>query len=206
VNRHERARAIVAADLAFDDIVRHVGPPPARRSEPVDHRFASVISAITSQLLATSAADTIHARVVEACHGEVTPQTLLSVGVEPLRTLGLNRVKANAMTSLARAVLQGDVNFSAHGRRSNDEVTKELVTINGIGPWTVQMYLMHTLGRHDVWPVGDYGVRMGWSLLHHLPDTITERALREQGDRFDGNQSSVAWYCWQEVHRHRSKK
>ena len=206
MNRQERAQAIVEADPAFADIVRHVGPPPARRSEPVDQRFASVISAITSQLLATSAADTIHARVVEACHGEVTPQSLLHVGEERLRSLGLNRVKANAMASLARAVLQGDVNFGAHGRRGNDEVTRELVTINGIGPWTVQMYLMHTLGRHDVWPVGDYGVRMGWSLLHQLPDTITERMLREQGDRFNGNQSSVAWYCWQEVHRHRSKK
>ncbi len=169
-------------------------------------RFADVMSAITSQLLATSAASTIHARVVEACGRDVTPQSVLRAGEERLKTAGLNRAKANAMIALATAVEHGDVNFDRHSRLSNDDIVSELVRIKGIGPWTVQMYLMHTLGRHDVWPVGDYGVRMGWSLLHQLDEIISERALREHGTRFTGNQSSVAWYCWQEVHRVRAAK
>lgn len=202
----DRARQIVAADPAFSSLVALIGPPPARRAAPVDQRFAAVISSITSQLLATSAASTIHARVIDVCGGEVTPESLLRAGEEQLKAAGLNRSKASAMVALAEAVTEKSVTVASHGRRSNEDITAELVRIKGIGPWTVQMYLMHTLGRHDVWPVGDYGVRMGWSLVHGLDETITERALRSYGDLFESNQSSVAWYCWQEVHRVRSAK
>ena len=205
-SRAERALRIVAADKAFASIVAHVGPPPSRRAAPGGDRFADVVRSITSQLLAVRAAETIHARVIEVCGGVVSPESLVHCGEDQLKAAGLNRSKAHAMVSLAQAVSSGDVDFSAHGRRSNAEITAELVRIKGIGPWTVQMYLMHTLGRHDVWPVGDYGVRVGWSMVHQLDETITEKDLRSEGERFTGDESSVAWYCWQEVDRSRSAK
>ena len=205
-SRAERASAIVAADKAFAEIVAHVGPPPSRRAAPASERFADLVSSITSQLLAVSAATTIHARVIDACDGVVSPESLVRVGEDVLKAAGLNRAKAHAMVSLAQAVIAEEVDFAAHGRRRNADITAELVRIKGIGPWTVQMYLMHTLGRHDVWPVGDYGVRVGWSLVHNLDETISEKDLRFEGERFAGNESSVAWYCWQEVHRVRSAK
>jgi DNA-3-methyladenine glycosylase II len=67
------------------------------------------------------------------------------------------------------------------------------------------MYLMHTLARTDVWPVGDYGVRNGWSIVHGLDETISERDLAPLGERFVGVRSEVAWYCWEAVHLARAK-
>jgi DNA-3-methyladenine glycosylase II len=89
---------------------------------------------------------------------------------------------------------------------SDDEVIAEVTKVHGVGPWTTQMYLMHTLGRRDVWPVGDFGVRYGWSLLHDLDEMITEKELRGRGDSFAGMRSDVAWYCWRAVHFERSSR
>jgi 3-methyladenine DNA glycosylase/8-oxoguanine DNA glycosylase len=88
---------------------------------------------------------------------------------------------------------------------SDHEVLSDVVAVRGIGPWTAQMYLMHTLARHDVWPAGDLGVRNGWSLLHELNELITEVDLRRHGDVFDGVRSDVAWYCWEAVHLSREQ-
>jgi DNA-3-methyladenine glycosylase II len=68
------------------------------------------------------------------------------------------------------------------------------------------MYLMFTLARPDVWPVGDFGVRNGWSMLHGLDEMVTEVQLRELGDVFAGARSSVAWYCWEAVHLSRQAR
>jgi DNA-3-methyladenine glycosylase II len=86
---------------------------------------------------------------------------------------------------------------------SDAEVLREVTAVRGIGPWTGQMYLMHTLARPDVWPVGDFGVRSGWSLVHGDDEVVSERDLSLAGERFEGLRSSVAWYCWEAVHVHR---
>ncbi len=200
------ASLIVKADKNFKTVVKLAGPPPARRADPVKERFAALVRSITFQLLATNAANTIHARVVQACGGTVTPASVLGAGEESLRSAGLNRTKAQAMLDLAQHCLSGTVDLGRHGRMSNLDVTKDVVKVRGIGPWTSHMYLMHTLGRHDVWPVGDYGVRAGWTLLHNLDEMISEKDLVAEGDRFGGYQSDVAWYCWQAVHFDRLSK
>jgi 3-methyladenine DNA glycosylase/8-oxoguanine DNA glycosylase len=203
---NDRAQRIAAADPVFTKLIEVVGPPPARRSAPVAERFGSLVRSITFQLLATSAANTIHQRVVAVCDGAVSVESVLGAGPDRLKAAGLNQSKANAMVELASHVSDGRINLDAHGRRSDEEIIAELSAVKGIGPWTAQMYLMHTLGRHDVWPVGDFGVRHGWSLLHGLEETISQRDLRDTGAVFTGDRSSVAWYCWQAVHVARSAK
>jgi 3-methyladenine DNA glycosylase/8-oxoguanine DNA glycosylase len=157
-------------------------------------------------LLATGAARTIHARVVDACGGVVTTQSVLEAGPDVLRAAGLSRTKAAAMIDLARHALDGRVRVARHGRMRDHEVIEEITAVHGVGPWTTQMYLMHTLGRRDVWPTGDYGVRQGWSLIHGLEELITDKELRLRGERFVGVRSDVAWYCWQAVHLHRTSQ
>ncbi|MHB1210157.1 MAG: DNA-3-methyladenine glycosylase family protein [Acidimicrobiales bacterium] len=193
-------------DRAFDEVVRLAGPPPARRNAPVNKRFADLVEAIVSQLLATAAADTIHARVVLACGGSVDEEAILRTGTDSLKSAGLSRTKAAAMVELAQFIKDGHINVGRHGRMSDQQILRELTVVRGIGPWTVQMYLMHTLARRDVWPTGDYGVRAGWSVLHGLDETISESGLREQGERFVGMRSDVAWYCWQALHFARGAK
>jgi len=206
MRRDEIAQHIVERDPVFRDVVAVVGLPPARRPAPSADRFAAVIRTVTYQLLAGRAASTIHARVEAVCDHLVTPERLLAIGPTTLQGAGLNAGKANAMVGLAQAVVDGNIDFTRHGRRSDTDVVRELTAVKGVGPWTVQMYLMNTLGRRDVWPIGDYGVRSGWSLLHGLDDTIAEKDLRVEGERFEGLRSDVAWYCWRAIDIARASK
>jgi 3-methyladenine DNA glycosylase/8-oxoguanine DNA glycosylase len=196
----ETAAYIIKRDRAFQPIIRLAGPPPRRRNGLVDDRFGSLVRAITFQLLTTKAAGTIHGRVHDLCGDTVNVDAILGVGVDQLRSAGLSRTKAQAMIDLAQRVRDQQVQLSRHGRMSDVEILREVTTVRGIGPWTGQMYLMNTLARSDVWPVGDFGVRSGWSLLHGQEDIITENELREAGEKFVGVRSAVAWYCWEAVH------
>ena len=197
----EVAAFIAQRDRAFKPIIALAGPPPLRRrAASVENRFPSLVRSITHQLLATSAATTIHARVVEACGGVVNVHTIIATGPERLHEAGLNRTKAQAMVDLAHEVRERRVDLARHGRMSDDEIVRDVASVRGIGPWTAQMYLISTMSRPDVWPIGDYGVRVGWSLLHGLDETISEKDLLVAGERFDGARTSVAWYCWEAVH------
>jgi 3-methyladenine DNA glycosylase/8-oxoguanine DNA glycosylase len=194
------AAFIAKRDRAFKPIIALAGPPPLRRrAAAVDERFPSLVRSITHQLLATSAATTIHGRVVEACGGEVNVHTIIATGPETLRGAGVNRTKAQAMVDLAHDVRERRLDLSRHGRMSDDEIVKDVASVRGIGPWTAQMYLISTMSRPDVWPIGDYGVRVGWSLLHDLDETISEKDLLGAGERFTGARTSVAWYCWEAI-------
>ena len=79
---------------------------------------------------------------------------------------------------------------------SEEEIFETLVPLFGIGRWTVEMFLMFQLGRLDIWPVGDLGVRRGWEKIHRLSDEITPKELQKKGERFTPFRSHVAWYCW----------
>ena len=197
--RADVAQRIARIDPAFADVIQVAGPPPARRPAPVGDRFATLVRSITFQLLATRAASTIHERIVTCCRGDVRDSTIIEVGEEPLRRAGLSGTKARAIVELAHAVRDGRVQPARHGHLSDDDVRAELTQVHGIGPWTAQMYLMHALARPDIWPCGDFGVRHGWSVVHHLPEPIAEANLRPRGDPFVGVRSSVAWYCWRAV-------
>ena len=82
------------------------------------------------------------------------------------------------------------------GRRSDEDVIAHLTTVRGIGPWTAQMFLMNALGRLDVWPTGDYGVRAGWARAWALAEPPHPTALAALAEPFRPYRSVVAWYCW----------
>jgi DNA-3-methyladenine glycosylase II len=84
-------------------------------------------------------------------------------------------------------------------RRNDDDVISELSEVRGIGRWTAEMFLMGPLGRHDIWPTGDLGVRNGWALIRRSPTPVTPKILEGMGDPYRPYRSSVAWYCWRAV-------
>jgi DNA-3-methyladenine glycosylase II len=203
----EVAAFISERDHAFEPIIALAGPPTMRRrAAAVDDRFPSLVRSITHQLLATSAATTIHGRVVEACGGVVDVHAVIATGPDKLRDAGVNRTKAQAMVDLAYDVRDGRVNLSRHGRMTDDDIVRDVASVRGIGPWTAQMYLISTMSRPDVWPIGDYGVRVGWSLLHGLDETISEKELLLAGEPLTGQRTSVAWYCWEAIRWARADK
>jgi 3-methyladenine DNA glycosylase/8-oxoguanine DNA glycosylase len=168
----------------------------------VAHRFGHLAGNIVYQQLAGRAAASIHGRLVEALGGEVTAERVLATPEEVLRACGLSGSKTASLLDLADKVASGEVSLDRIGRLSDEEVVGHLTVVRGIGPWTAQMFLMSTLGRMDVWPVGDYGVRAGFAKAWSLDDIPDPKTLDALGAPFRPYRSLVAWYCWRAADDH----
>jgi DNA-3-methyladenine glycosylase II len=188
---------VIAADAALADIVKQVGPFEPRPAS--GNYFASLARAIMFQQLAGRAAAAIHARFVAAIGGDVTPEAVLQTTPEMLRAAGLSGNKTAAILDLATKFTDGTVKLHDLHSLGDEELITRLSAVRGIGRWTAEMFLLFELQRPDVWPVDDYGVRNGWSLMHGLPSTIKPKELQAEGERFRPYRSVVAWYCWQAV-------
>ena len=190
---------LASLDPVLADLVDRHGPPPVRRPVRADRRFESLAEIIVYQQLAGRAAATIHGRFVRALDGVVTPEAVLSSSDQLLASCGLSRAKAASIRDLADQVAGGRISLERIGRLSDEEVVDHLTQVRGIGPWTAQMFLLGTLGRLDVWPTGDYGVRAGFGRAWDLEETPTAKELVELGAPFRPYRSLVAWYCWRVV-------
>jgi DNA-3-methyladenine glycosylase II len=189
--------AVAAADPLMGAFISRAGPFEPRAG--AGDYFASLARAILYQQLAGRAAAAIHARFVQAIGGEVTPRAVLSTSPEALRAAGLSGNKAAAILDLATKVADGTVPLAELHELNDEEIIVRLSSVRGIGRWTAEMFLLFELRRPDVWPVDDYGVRNGWTLIHSLPAIITPRELRQEGERFRPFRSVAAWYCWRAV-------
>ncbi len=197
-----RARSYKAAaevlserDPVLRRLVAEAGPPQV--SPSTETHFEALVRAILYQQLAGAAARAIHGRLIAALGGEVTPERLLSLSSETLRSAGLSGNKTASMQDLATKILDGTVVLDPAGLRtqSDDEVVARLSGVRGIGTWTAQMFLMFQLRRLDVWPTGDLGVRKGFGLAWGIP-TPTPKQLEALGEPYRPYRSVVAWYCW----------
>jgi len=194
----EATARMVGAAPEFAPIVVAAGPCEIRRGRPRQSHFAELVRAICFQQLAGAAARTIHGRVVAALAGDPTPERVLALPESELRAAGLSGSKTASVRDLATRVLAGEVELDRVARLSDAEVVRELTLVRGIGRWTAEMFLMFQLGRLDVWPTGDLGVRQGYGLAYDLP-TPTPAELELAGTRFRPWRSVVAWYCWRAV-------
>jgi len=199
-SRNARSYPAAAAILAEQDpvirrLVAEAGPP--QLSAPTETHFETLVRGIVYQQLAGAAARAIHGRLIAALDGEVTPERLLTLPDETLRSAGLSARKVASLRDLAAKVLDGTVVLDPAGlRRQNDaEVIERLSAVLGIGKWTAEMFLMFQLRRLDVWPTGDLGVRKGFGLAWGIR-TPTPNQLEPLGDPYRPYRSVVAWYCW----------
>lgn len=190
--------AVSAADPVMAAFIRRTGPY-APRAGVGDH-FGSLARAICYQQLAGRAAAAIHRRVAEVVGGRLTPDAILAAGPEALRSAGLSGSKTAALLDLAAKSADGTVPLDGIDALDDEEIITRLVKVRGIGRWTAEMFLLFELQRPDVWPVDDFGVRNGWSIIYGLPEMIKPRDLAAEGERFRPHRSLVALYCWHAVH------
>lgn len=191
-------RLATAEPMAAALLARH-GLPRTRRPTPGPRRFEALARAIVHQQLAGSAAAAIWGRTVDAVGGVVTPAAVLATPVADLRAAGLSGAKVAAVVDLAAHVAEGSVRLERIGRRDDGEVVEHLTVVRGIGPWTAQMFLLFDLGRPDVWPTGDLGVRVGFGRAAGLEDAPSPTELEELGRPFAPYRSVMAWWCWREA-------
>lgn len=189
-------RRIARIDTAFNPIIKSSPLCTIGQKKYSKSHFETLINSILSQQLATKAADTIIKRVNDLVDGKPKPENIIELSAVKLREVGVSGAKARSMHELAQAIIAGDIKFHRFPKLSNQEISTELTKIWGIGRWTSEMFLMFHLGRLDVWPVGDLGMRRGWEKLHRMRSEIDPKKLDLIGVKFAGFQSVVAWYCW----------
>src|SRR6266850_507701 len=161
--------------------------------------FDALAESIAYQQLTGKAAATIFARV-RALYPKrkwLDPEKLLATPDEKLRAAGLSRAKTAALKDLAAKTIDGTVpSGRALIRMTDDEIIARLITVRGIGRWTVEMLLLFDLGRPDVWPVADYGVRKGFAKTFGKRKLPKPKQLMKFGERWRPHRSVAAWYFW----------
>jgi O-6-methylguanine DNA methyltransferase len=195
-----------AADRALARLIDAVGPLRLRldRTPSV---FGALAEAIVYQQLTGRAAATIFARVralFPRAHQGPTAQQILRASDDRLRAAGLSRAKLLALRDLARKTIDGELPTLAEVRGMDDEaIIERLTQVRGIGRWTVEMLLIFRLGRPDVLPVDDYGVRKGYALAFRTRELPTRAALERRAVRWRPYRTAASWYLWRAVERAR---
>lgn len=166
-----------------------------RNPKPVTH-FESLVESVISQQLAVKAAETIFLRVKKLAGGRISPARVASIDERQMREAGVSGAKYKTIQGLALAALSKEININKLHDEEDSEIFKKLTSLWGVGPWTVDMFMMFQLGRLDIWPTGDLGVRRGWEKIFRLSEEITPKELDLKGEKYRPYRSVVAWYCW----------
>jgi DNA-3-methyladenine glycosylase II len=181
-----------AADPILAAVIDGVGP---FAFTPSAHALRTLVDAIVSQQISVKAAAAIMARL-EAQLGEVTPERILAAEPEQLRAVGLSGQKVRYLRDLAERAAIGALDLVALPALDDDTVIAQLTAVKGIGRWTAEIYLMFALGRPDVLPADDLGLRYAVQQFYALPEPPPPAELRRIGERWRPYRSVASWYLW----------
>ena len=192
----EGAAYLADADPILGEVIQHA---PLPSFSPHKNYYQELVESIISQQLSVKAAATILKRFRELFSSDFPlPEDILTQDIEVYRSVGLSRQKASYIRDLAEKVLDGTVKFDHLDTLSNQEVIDELVQIKGVGVWTIHMFLMFCMGRLDVLPTGDLGIRNGIQKLYKLPERPgdTEITHIAQENNWHPYETIASWYIW----------
>jgi len=180
-------------------VIERVGPCRLALRTDGTH-FEHLVRAIVYQQLAGRAAAAIHGRLL-ALYGNraPTPAELIATRADRLRRAGLSRQKLRYLKDLARQAGSGAVPLEALARQSDDAVIEALTAIKGVGPWTAQMFLMFRLGRPDVLPVLDFGIRKAMRVAYGLRRMPTPARMERIAAPWRPHRTVACWYLWRSL-------
>jgi len=191
-------RHLRRADPVMKDLIRRCPPLTDLRMQP--NRFGILVHSILSQQISVHAARSIRARLTEQVGpGGLTPENVAALDLEMLRSIGISRQKAAYLLDLAEKARDGVLRLDAMGRWKDDRVIEELIQVKGIGVWTAQMFLIFSLGRLDVFPHEDYGVRAAIRRLYGLEELPDKATCLEVGGPWRPWATIASWYCWRSL-------
>lgn len=187
-----------AADPVMRRLIQEHGPcdlAPETRRPP----FQSLVMAIAHQQLNGTAANTILGRFKNLFPGRKFPhpEDLLKVTDEQIRACGFSFAKIKSIRDITAKTLDGTIPSSQQiVKLSDDEIIARLTEVRGVGRWTVEMLLVFQLGRPDVLPVDDFGVRNGFRVAYRKREMPKPKALLAFGERWKPHRTTAAWYLW----------
>ena len=166
--------------------------------------YEALLEAIAYQSISGKAAATIFGRVkaLSSTGRAPSPQEMLKLRKQALRKAGLSGAKLLAMKDLAKKTIEGVVPTLEDAQKlSDDELVERLTSVRGIGAWTVEMFLIFRLGRPDVLPIHDLGVKKGWSITYGKKHMPKPKELLAFGERWRPYRTVASWYMWRACHR-----
>jgi DNA-3-methyladenine glycosylase II len=196
-NGNDRYREAVAHLTAchptFARLVALVGPCTLK---PTRDLFDALVNTVISQQISVRAADTIAGRLEEACGGKLTPDSVLVLSPKRLRACGLSGGKQKSIRAIAKAVRSGELDLKLLRRADDEALAAALLPIHGLGPWSLQMIQIFALGRPNVLPVGDLGLRAAVKDEFGLAEMPTPAAVEELARGWHPYCTVATWYLW----------
>jgi DNA-3-methyladenine glycosylase II len=191
-----------AADETLAQLIDERGPldqEARQRGRPTDS-YGTLLRSIVGQQLSTKAARSIYGRLIDLFGGRApTPQELLDADPEVVRAVGLSRAKVKYVRSLAEHVLSGELELERLPELGDEEVMREVTAVKGLGEWTAHMFLIFHLGRPDVLPVGDLGIRRAVERAYGFEELPAAEELERLGERWAPYRSLAALYLWESL-------
>jgi DNA-3-methyladenine glycosylase II len=186
-----------AADPVLAAIIDRAGPYKIQYSEPVFH---TLVRSIVSQQLNGKAASTIFQRLIDAAEANpLTPDSILRLRPTKLRAVGLSQQKLSYVRELARLTKKGEVDFELCAKVEDAAVVEHLTRVKGVGEWTVHMFLIFALRRHDILPTGDYGVRAAMKKAYGLAEMPKPAEMERIAAAWRPYCSIASWYLWRSL-------
>jgi len=186
-------RTLGEREPAVARAVAQVGLPDERRRA---HGFDALARIIIGQQVSTKAASAIAGRVVIALGGELSPERVDAAADTDLRGAGLSGQKLGYLRALTESVTTGALPIEELPAMADDDVITRITAIKWFGDWSAQMYLMFSLGRTDVWPVGDLAVRAGFGRIMAMPERPTPQQTAKAAAHLQPYRSALALLCW----------
>jgi DNA-3-methyladenine glycosylase II len=201
MDSHDRAiDRLTAADPALAAVVDRFGRPSVFRRPAT---FATLVLLILEQQVSLASAAAAFRRLEDV--GPVTPESVLALGDDQLRTIGFSRQKTGYTRSLASAVLNETLDLAALDTMTDDAARAVLIALPGIGPWTADVFLLSSLGRPDIWPVGDRALQVGTRDVLDLDNTPPPPVLDSIGERWRPLRSTAAQIIWHDYLARRNR-
>lgn len=199
MNRTDALKHFKKADPCFHKATKahHTSlPEKLPRKQTRAQLFESLVSIVISQQLGVAAADTIFARVKEACKGRLTPESILSLRPEMFRKAGLSGAKTKTLKAIATAVKDGSLNLLSLKTIPETKAAENLMRIWGLGPWSVEMFLMFSLGRNDVFSPGDLGLVRSMEMIYGLSKNSPRETLLAIADKWSPYRTYACLLLW----------
>jgi DNA-3-methyladenine glycosylase II len=184
------------SDPVLRAIIERVGPCRMEFGEPVFHSLAE---AIVYQQLNGKAAVTIFKRFTALAGGPLTAEGIAKLTAEQMRSVGLSKQKSSYLRDMAERAIRGELNFTRLPEMTDEEVTKHLTQVKGVGVWTAHMFLIFTLKRQNILPTGDFGIRMAMKKHYHkrkLPNPVQMEKIARPWEPY---RSIACWYLWRSL-------
>lgn len=186
-----QAEKFLLKDKYIGPLIKKYGHCKIRPSNKKDY-FIDLVESVVSQQVSGKAADAIYGRLKKEIG--VTPQKLAKATTAKLRKAGLSRQKTGYLKDLSKKVLSGKLEIKRLDKLSDEEVTKELVAVKGIGVWTAKMFLMFSLARPDVFPIEDLGIRNSTKKM--FKKNYSARKIEQIASNWKPYRTVASWYLW----------